>query len=191
MSAVRMFLVVAILVASCASCSGKATSGNSPGPSTSSSTSATPSVPPYLASYTADERQAYADAVAAYATYVERNNRLLAKGKTTVGASDFYHRYSTDWATAWANLAQLANNHVTVRGHTTVTWVRPISVKLKGQGATVELRRCLDESALVVTQSGEPLAQPNLQKPHVYRVRLELRSAETWWRSGSAKRSRG
>ena len=194
MPRIRVLLAVTLLVVSCASCSedpGDAQPGGSPKASTSTPaapTPPTPTVPPYLASYTADERQAYAEAAASYEVYIKRNNRLLAQGKTTVSANDFYQRYSTDWVAAWANLGKLANNNVRVTGVATVKWVMPASVMLKRKGvANIVLRRCLDESKLVVTQNDRPLDQPNLKNPHVYRVLMEKRAGETWWRFGSAE----
>lgn len=194
MPRIRVLLAVTLLVLSCASCSGdpgEAQPGGSPrgSPSTPTvSTSPTPTVPPYLASYTAEERQAYAEAVSAYEVYIKRNNQLLAEGKTTVSANNFYQRYSTDWVAAWANLGKLANNNVRVTGVATVKWVRPVKVALAESGvAKIALRRCLDESKLMVTQNDRPLDQPNLKDPHVYRVLIEKRSGENWWRFGSAE----
>lgn len=187
-------LAVTLLMVLCAACSGNADvaePSSSPEPTTSAPpTSASPTVPPYLEAYSADERTAYAEAVAAYEAYVQRNNRFLAKGETTTEASDFYHRFSTDWVAAWANLAQLANNHVTVTGSTTVKRVRPAKIELASAKAVVVLLRCLDESKLVVAQNGQPLDQPNLKEPHVYRVRVEKRAGETWWRSGIAEQGK-
>lgn len=192
MSTVRTAFAVAILVASSASCSdsnGQTTPSNSPKPSTSISASPTPSVPPYLAAYTADERRAYADALVAEEAFDVRNARYLAKGQTLRAASDFYHRYSIDWVQDWTNLAELANNNVTVTGNASVVRVRPLRINLATTGGVdvVVLRRCVDSSKLVVTQNGEPLAQPHLDKRHVVRVRMEKRTAETWWRSGIAE----
>jgi hypothetical protein len=50
------------------------------------------------------------------------------EGQTARRASDFYHRFFDQLGSAWANLARLANNNVTVTGPTTVKWVRPVSV---------------------------------------------------------------
>ena len=145
-------------------------------------------MPPYLASYTSGEQRAYADALKAHSAFVERDRQFAAAGKTTKRAAAFYRQNSIDWVSDWASLAQLANNHVIVTGRTTVKWVRPVSIELDGNGAdVVVLRRCVDSSGLVVTQNGERLEQPNLKVPHVFRVRLEKRAAETWWRVGTAK----
>lgn len=191
MSTVRTLFAVAILVAACAACSGtagKATPSDFPKPSTSISTSPTPSVPPYLAAFTAEERGAYDNALKAHSAFVEQDRQFAAAGKTTKRAAAFYRRNSIDWVSDWASLAQLANNHVIVTGRTTVKWVRPVSIELDGNGAdVVVLRRCVDSSSLVVTQNGDGLEQPNLKVPHVFRVRLEKRAAETWWRVGTAK----
>ena len=192
MPRIRALLAVTLLVLSCASCSGDpggAEPGGLPISSTSTPTTATsprPTVPPYLVAYTANERQAYADALVAEDAFNVRNARYLAKGQTVEEASDFYHRYSIDWVQDWTNLAELANNHVTVTGKTSVVWVRPLRIKLSTAGGVdfVFLRRCVDSSKLVVTQNGEPLEQSHLEKRHVVRVRMEKRAGETWWRSG-------
>lgn len=191
MSTVRILLATAIVVAACASCAdgtGAATPSNSAKPSASVSALPTQAVPPYLASYSPEERAAYAAALMAHAAFVEQDRKFAAAGKTTQRAASFYRRNSIDWVSDWASLAQLANNHVIVRGRTIVKWVRPVTVQVDGAGAdVVVLRRCVDSSGLAVTQNGKPLAQPNLKQPHVFRVRLEKRAAETWWRVGTAK----
>lgn len=191
MSTVRILLATAIVVASCAACSGStrdATPSESSKSSTAISAAPTPSVPAYLASYSTDQRAAYDAALTAHAAFVEQDRKFAAVGKTTQRAATFYRRNSIDWVSDWASLAQLANNHVIVRGRTIVKWVRPVTVQVDGAGAdVVVLRRCVDSSGLAVTQNGKPLAQPNLKEPHVFRVRLEKRAAETWWRVGTAK----
>lgn len=193
MSTVRIVLATAIVATSCASCAdrtGAATSGNSATPAASIAASPTQAVPPYLASYTAEERAAYSDALAAEDAFDTSNARFLAKGKTLKAASDFYHRYSIDWVQDWTNLAELANNHVTVTGKASVVWVRPLQIDLatKSGLSVVVLRRCVDSSKVAVTQNGHPVAQPHLDKRHVLRVRMEKRTGEAWWRSGIAER---
>lgn len=191
MLTVRIVLAAAVVAASCASCAdrtGAATPTNSAKPSESIAASPTQVVPPYLSSYTAEERATYVAALRAHAAFVEQDRKFAAVGKTTQRAAAFYRRNSIDWVSDWASLAQLANNHVIVRGRTIVKWVRPVTVQVDGAGAdVVVLRRCVDSSGLAVTQNGKPLAQPNLKEPHVFRVRLEKRAAETWWRVGTAK----
>lgn len=188
----RTLFVASILMVACAACGGNddaADPTETPLPTTSAHstpTSPSPTIPTYLETYGADDRAAYADAVTAYSKFLKTNAGFIARGHTTKDASAFYHRFSIDWVSAWANLAQLANNHVTVTGTTTVKWVRPVSIAVGQKKTAVVLRRCLDESAVVVTQNGKKLDQPNLKAPHVYRVRLEKRVGETWWRAGSA-----
>jgi hypothetical protein len=162
------------LILSCVACSGndgeaKSTEPPKPPPSVPSPRApASAAVPRYLAPYTADEREAYGDAVVADERFGRRNSRFLSEGQTTKQASDFYRKYSTDWVSAWSNLGRLADNRVTVTGRATVKWVRPSSIDLgEDGGAVVVLRRCLNESGLVVTQNGEPVAQPQLTRPHV------------------------
>jgi hypothetical protein len=191
MPRVRGLLVVTFLVLACASCSGSG-HGRSGGPPTSASVSTpsspTPNVPADLATYSVDERAAYRDAVQAYAAFTKRNSQFLAKGQTTRAASDFYHHYATHWVEAWANLAELANNDVTVSGPTRVVWVHPKRIDLDPSGsAVVVVRRCLDESRLKVTQGGDLVDQPQLKEPHVYQVRLAKKAGEAHWRSGSVK----
>jgi hypothetical protein len=190
MPSVRALVAVAF-VFTCASCAQQS-DGPSASPASKTSapppTSPTPSVPPELTRYTDAERAAYAAAVQAYSEFTQQNSQLLSQGRTTEPASTFYQRYSIDWVEAWANLAKLANNHVTVSGPTRINWVRPKSITLEPSGsAVVVLRRCLDESGLKVMQAGKPLAQPQLAHPHVYQVRLAKNSVEGWWRSGSAR----
>jgi hypothetical protein len=146
------------------------------------------SAPAELAGYTAKERQAYEGAVSAYEAFVKRSNHFYAVGETSVAAKDFYQRYSIDWATAWANLAQAANNHIKVSGPTTVVWTKPVTISVRSTaGDAITIKRCLDESKWTVEQNGKKLAQPQLKSPHVYTVQLEKRPRETWWRSGEPK----
>lgn len=181
-------LLATLLVATCVACSNE---GASPDPttSTSSTTSApTSSIPPELAGYSDDERAAYETAVTEYDHFTKRNDQFYAAGQTTGDAKKFYQRYAVDWSTAWGNLAQAANNHVTVTGTTTTVWTKPRTIELVGsQGDVVVLRRCLDESGRVVTQNGKHVDQPQFKDPHVYTVRLEKHPGEDWWRSGIAK----
>jgi hypothetical protein len=142
-----------------------------------------------LNGYNAKQRNAYGAALAAQAAFDRRNARILAAGRTTKAASVFYHRYSIDWVSDWSSLAQLANNHVTVTGRSKVRWARPISIRLPGSGAAVVvLRRCVDQSQMVVTQNGTQLPQPGLKRPRIYKVRLEHRQGEGWWRSGVSQK---
>ena len=189
MPRIRLFLAVTLLVLSCASCS------RDPGPSRPNSrpsmptvsSSPTPTIPPYLASYDSGQRSAYDEALRAHSAFVEHDRQFAAAGKTTKEAAAFYRHNSIDWVSDWAALSQLANNHVTVTGSTIVKWVRPVSIDLEGTGPdVVVLNRCVDSANLVVTQAGKKLDQPNLKVPHVFRVRVEKRSAETWWRVSMA-----
>lgn len=185
--------IATTLVLTCASCSQTTADPDPSPPSTSSSTptvspTPTPTLPAYLAKYTPEERKAYAEAIANYSRFLRRNSEFLAAGATTKQANKFYRRYSIDWVVSWANLAQLANNNVKVHGTARELWVRPAEIELKPSGrAVVSLRRCLDEHEIVVRQNGKRLPQPQLKVPHVYRVALEKRVGETWWRSGVAE----
>ena len=189
-----VLIVGTVLVLTCASCSQDADGPNLGKPTTTTASPSTspslpsPTVPADLVKYAPEERAAYQAAVTAYDDFTTRNARFLAKGKTTKPASRFYHRYSIDWVEAWANLAQLTNNGVRVYGATTIVWVHPKRITVGTDGsADVVLRRCLDESGLVVSQGGKPLAQPQLKYPHIYRVSLARKSSEAWWRSGVAR----
>jgi hypothetical protein len=145
-------------------------------------------VPPELAGYSEQERAAYETAVTEYDAFTRQNDKFYATGETTVAAKRFYQRYAVDWSTAWGNLAQIANNNVTVSGSTETVWTKPKSVELGGpKGDVVVLRRCLDESGRVVEQNGKKVNQPQFKDPHVYTVRLEKRRGEDRWRSGIAE----
>lgn len=184
-------VLAAFLVVSCAACSpGGGTSGPSTTTDATSSAPSTPttSVPPELAGYSSDERAAYEAAVRDYDTFATRNDQFYAAGETTIEARNFYQRYAVDWSTAWGNLAQVANNNITVTGTTTTVWTKPRSIELGSRaGDVVVIRRCLDESGRVVRQNGRKVGQPQFKDPHVYTVRLEMRPSETWWRSGVAE----
>ena len=188
----RSRLVLAtFLVVACAACSEN---GASPAPSASPiSTTSAPSaptsfVPPELAGYSEKERAAYETAVTEYDAFTRRNDEFYAAGETTGAAKRFYQTYAVDWSTAWGNLAQVANNNVTVTGSTKTVWTKPKSIELGGpKGDVVVLRRCLDESGRVVNQNGKKVDQPQFKDPHVYTVRLEKRRGEDWWRSGVAE----
>lgn len=183
-------LLATFLVVSCAACSqdgASSTPSASPDPTVSGPSAPTTSITPELAGYDEDERAAYEDAVRDYDAFTKRNDAFYVAGETTIKAKDFYQRYAIDWSTAWGNLAQAANNNVTVTGSTKTVWTKPRSVELGARdGDIVVVRRCLDQSGWVVRQNGKKVAQPQLKDPHVYVVRLEKRSGETWWRSGIA-----
>ena len=186
----RLWLAT-FLVVTCAACSdGGASSAPTDSPSSTSSapSASTSSVPPELAGYSEQERAAYETAVTEYDAFTRQNDKFYATGETTLAAKRFYQRYAVDWSTAWGNLAQIANNNVTVSGSTETVWTKPKSVELGGpKGDVVVLRRCLDESGRVVEQSGKKLNQPQFKDPHVYTVRLEKRRGEDRWRSGIAE----
>lgn len=192
-------VLASFLVVACAACSqeGAATAPSTgtqtpPDPSgiptPSVQSTSTTSVPPALAGYSGKERIAFGAAVRAYYNFARRNDRFYAAGRTTGAAKRFYQRYSVDWSTAWGNLAQTANNNVTVTGSTRTVWTRPRSIELgQSGGDVIVMRRCLDESDRVVTQNGKVLRQPQLKEPHVYTVRLVKRPGEDWWRAGVAQ----
>lgn len=184
-------VLATFLVLACAACSedGAAPAPTSSPTSTTSTPSApTSSVPPELAGYTEQERAAYETAVTEYDAFTRRNDEFYAAGETTAAAKRFYQKYAVDWSTAWGNLAQVANNNVTVTGSTKTVWTKPKSIELGGsKGDVVILRRCLDESGRVVEQNGKQVNQPQFKDPHVYTVRLEKRRGEDRWRSGIAE----
>lgn len=181
-------VLATFLMGTCAACGhGEADPSPAVGrsPSTSAPSTSMPSIPPELQGYTTSQRAAYEAAVKAYAKFVRYDDHLYAVGKTTVGAKDFYQRYSIDWATAWANLAQVENNKVTVTGPTKVLWSKPVSIDLgKSPGDVIVLQRCLDETKRVVKQDGKRVAQPQLKKAHLYTVRLQKNTGESRWRAG-------
>jgi hypothetical protein len=189
MPRVRGILAVTFLVASCAACSG--TAGESAPNSPTSSTSApsmpapTSSVPPYLASYSIDQRVAFNDAVDALHRFTTVNDRFLGEGELTKRQAAFYRKHSVDWVGDWATLSQFVNNKVTYEGSPIEVWLRPLSIDLTAKdGQLVRVRRCLDESQLVVFADGEEIAQPQLKNPHVYKVSMIRRPGESWWRVG-------
>lgn len=183
-------VLATLLVVTCSACSQNGASpapSGSPDPTTSVPSAPTSSVPPELVGYSEDERAAYEAAVTAYDAFIERNDAFYAAGKTTVGAKNFYQRWAIDWSTAWGNLAQVANNGVTVGGSTKTEWTKPKSIELgTPDGDVVVARRCLDESGRVVKQNGTVVEQPQFKDPHVYTVRIERRPGENRWRSGIA-----
>lgn len=187
----RSRLVLAtFLVVTCAACSQNEASPAppaSPDPTTSAPSAPTSSVPPELAGYSEVERAAYKSAVTEYDAFIKRNDTFYAAGETTIEAKNFYQRNAVDWSTAWGNLAQVANNKVTVTGTTKTVWTKPRSIELgAANGDLIIVRRCLDESGREVTQNGRKLEQPQFKDPHVYTIRLEKRPSEDRWRSGVA-----
>lgn len=187
----RRLVLATFLVVSCAACGDDGATPApivSPSPTTSAPSAPTSSVPPDLAGYSEAERSAFETAVTAYDAYVKRSDAFYAAGETTVAAKRFFQRYAVDWSTAWANLAQVANNSVKVTGTTKAVWTKPQSIKLAtDDGDVVVLRRCLDESGRIVTQNGKKVDQPQFKDPHVYRIRMEKRVGENRWRSGVAE----
>lgn len=180
-------VVATFLVASCASCGHSGATPQLQGATAEAPSSPTTSVSTGLASYTPDEQAAYASAVADYDSYSKQNDQFYAAGATTVEAKDFFQKYAIDWSSAWANLAQVTNNHIRVGGATRTIWTKPQLINIVASPAVIVLRRCLDESARVVTQNGSKIDQPELQHPHVYMVRMERRPGEDWWRAGTAR----
>jgi hypothetical protein len=184
-------VLATFLVAACAACSdGGASPASTVDPltTTRAPTAPTSSVPPDLAGYSERERAAYAAAVSEYDSFTKRNDHFYSVGQTTLAAKRFYQRYAVDWSTAWGNLAQIANNNVTVTGSTKTIWTKPKSIDVGAPKVdVVVLRRCLDESDRTVTQNGKKLNQPQLKHPHIYTVRLEKHRGEQWWRAGIAR----
>jgi hypothetical protein len=184
-------VLATFLVVTCAACSqngASPTASASSHPTTSAPSAPTSSVPPELVGYNEKERAAYETAVAEYDAFTKRSDRFYAAGQTTGAAKDFYQHYAVDWSTAWGNLAQIANNDITVAGSTRTVWTKPRSIELGGtRGDVIMLRRCLDESGRVVTQNGKKIEQPQFKDPHIYTVRLEKHPREHWWRSGIAE----
>ena len=195
----RSRLVLATFVAvACAGCNANdsvptsaATPTSTGEPTAQAPSDPATSVPPELAGYSDQERAAYQTAVAEYDTFVNRNDKFYAAGRTTVAAKNFYQHYAIDWSTAWGDLAEVANNEIKVTGSTKTVWTRPKSIKLDSpKGDVIDLRRCLDESGRIVTQNGRTVPQPQLRNPHVYTVRLNMRRGESWWRVGVVEQGR-
>jgi hypothetical protein len=189
----RSRLVLAtFLVVACAACGSKAAD---PAPTaTSLATTSAPSVPTSsgateLAGYTEAERRAYDEAVRAYTAFMAENDRLLAEGTAGAEAVTFFQHNSTNWSQAWDGQKKFADLGVRVTGPTRVLRTQPVRIDI-GPNArrVVVLKRCLDESARVVTQNGKTQPQPQFATPHAYTVRLVTKSGETWWRAGIAKR---
>ena len=191
-------VLVALVLLTCAACSSPSTdpsNGPSPSSSPSASTGSTPrprspTVPAYLRAYTANQRTAFAAAVSAYHRFLRQNDRFLAAGRVPRQAGSYYYKYAIRGSASWTALARLVDSGVTVRGHAEERWVRPVHVAVqRQQRSMVILRRCLDEQGIRVFQHGKSIAQPQLARPHIYRVTMIKRSNETWWRAGTPKRS--
>lgn len=191
MPQIRLRLVATIVVLACAACSdagSKAGPTESPQKPVAMPSGSTSSVPSALASYTADQRSAFASAVRALHRFTATNDRFLGQGRLTTRQAAFYRKNSIHWVDDWATLSRFVNSKVTYVGSPTEVWLRPLSIVLSSRrGRVVTVRRCLDASKLRVFADGKAVSQPQLKVPHVYEVSMLMKPGETWWRVGLPK----
>ena len=182
-----------VLMCALSACSGEPVADPPTSPSTSSTTitSPTPTLPPYLEPYSEAERDAYHQAVAAYAAITRRGAEFEEAGRATVAAKEFYQRFTSDWRTYFATLGGLANTGVRVVGRPVVMTERPVRIVLEGpQGKRVVVRQCLDSQKVKVMQGDEELPQPQFDQPRYATTLLVMRRGEDWWRAGVAEQGR-
>ncbi len=116
----RSRLVLAtFLVVTCAACSHNEASpapSPSPDPTTSAPSATTSSIPTELAGYNEKQLAAY-ETARGRVRRVHQAQRQVLRGRTDDRrGEEVYQRNALDWSTAWGNLAQVANNNVTVPG---------------------------------------------------------------------------
>lgn len=196
----RLGVIATLLVLLCASCTnseeppaGSPTATTSSTPATSPTLTASPtaptaspsstthSVPAYLTKYTADERQAYSDALGDYRSYRAQEARFARRATSPVAARRFYREYTADWVSYWALRHQMADAAIRVVGVPKVKWSRPALIRLTGDGGgTVHLRLSLDARDVKVTKRGEPV--PQNTTPTISRISMSRLPEDVRWK---------
>jgi hypothetical protein len=180
--AARFAAIATFAVLGCAGCGDDGSPSADPTASAPTSeattTSATPSpVPAYLEGFSAEERQAYDDAVQAYEAFSDQQATFMAAGKATAEAKRFYRRQTADWRTFWATLQQRESNGVRIKGAGETLRIRPAKIRLHDDGTgSVSLNVCGISSGVRVLQNGTPVPQP---KPVPRIVRVGMVSLDT------------
>ena len=131
--------------------------------------------------HTADERQAYSDALGDYRSYRAQEARFARRATSPVAARRFYREYTADWVSYWALRHQMADAAIRVVGVPKVKWSRPALIRLTGDGGgTVHLRLCLDARDVKVTKRGEPV--PQNTTPTVSRISMSRLPEDVRWK---------
>lgn len=134
--------------------------------------------------YTADERALYRRAVRLVEHFDERNQSILAAGRATREAKEFYQRRLRDWRPTYALLRRYERDGIRIARSPVVLSTEAASVKdFQDDAAEVVLERCTDQSDLGMTQNGSPLPA-TYDEPVVQQV-VVIRYENRTWRIAS------
>jgi len=195
------FMASAILILSATACSD-ANGGSEPLPPASDSaptteptlsetteptqepTDTVPTKGPFVG-YTAEEIQAYEDALAVYQRLLRIGARVKGIGKATPAARRAYAEVYRPgaWDDEWAVLKQLEQANAYTRGVAKIESARPTRVLVNERGGTVSIRVCLNSNGIRVFQRGEGEFPQPQNRQSIYSVlldRVEANGAMPW-----------
>jgi hypothetical protein len=144
--------------------------------------------------YTAEEIQAYNDALAVYKQMLTTAAKLRGIGKATPAARRAYAQVYRPgaWDDEWAVLQQLEQANAYTRGKAKVESARPTRVLLSDRGGSVSIRVCLNSDGIRVFQRGEGEFPQADNRQSTYAVVLDQveENGATLWKITSADKGK-
>jgi predicted small lipoprotein YifL len=173
--------VFSALTFALAACGSKGDPTPLPAPtSKTSSSSPSPTTPAWESKYTAEQIQAYNEALARWESYEQRSEPIWAKGKVTPAAEALFKEYWITWPNTLNTLRYLEANGVTKSGVPTVVSSQPKKVEEGSKDVTVVIRQCIDDSNVkTVSEAGAP-SSTGPATPYVRLITMKKVSSTPW-----------
>jgi hypothetical protein len=146
-----------------------------------------------LDGYSAEEVDAYGDAVAA----LERNLRVgLAVYRQGVATPAAYRALASVYTgeeldDEWENLRNMDASHGHLDGTARVVWTKPIRILVSDRAGTVDLKACIDRSRMrAFTRDEGEIRNADAFKRAAFEVTVDLGKGDTWRVAGGEEAGR-
>ena len=136
-----------------------------------------------LTGYSADERTAYEEAIAAFKHSIRVGYRVYREGEATPEArrtlASIYSGEELD--SEWESLRDMEADGGYFVGAAKVVRTEPIRVLVSDQAGTVDLRVCVDRRHVRVFRHGQgEVTPPEVKKQAAFKITLDRDSRGTW-----------
>lgn len=180
----RRFVMAAVCSLALVGCGNSSDTPQHPSTPPKSTTTTPP--PAWESKYTAEQLAIYREAVQRVEAFEAKSRPIYASGKATKPAKELFQDNLLSWQTEWAQLQSYEKKGIKIARGPAVLSTEAKSIQpLKDNAASVELKRCTDQTDLGGSMNGEPLAnaydKPVIQEVDVYRY------SDGRWRIGVFK----
>ena len=162
-------------------------SGSEPVPTPTDSSASAPTTtsvpspsPSWQDGFTAEQLQAYDEALALWSEYEKVSEPIWAAGKATDAASTLFQKYfvSPVWQQYLQRLQTYQSSDVRIDGLPTIFWSKATRIATSDGGGSVTVQQCVDYSTQVVTQAGQPVEA--IAEPVLRTATLDHAKGKSW-----------